>query len=81
MDNTFTVTVAPEPIITPNDFLTPDGSPLVPELHPEERRVVYSCGGVIKQSDPDILSLYVNVGDRTTFEVEFSLTELKKDLF
>jgi len=80
-ENKFEVLVAPEPILTPDDFLGPDGSPLVEEMHPESRRVVYSCGGVIKKSTPDILSLYVNVGDRTTFEVELSLEELKKDLF
>lgn len=34
---------------------------------------------VIKAQDK--LSLYVNVGDRTTFEVEFSLDELKEGLF
>ncbi|CAN5198199.1 hypothetical protein BH11PAT1_BH11PAT1_5320 [soil metagenome] len=80
-ENDFTVTVAQEPIITPDDFLDPQGMPLVEELHPEMRRVVYSCGGIIKKETPDILSLYVNVGDRTTFEVEFTLASLKKDLF
>lgn len=77
----FTATVAPHPILTPDDFLDKNGHPLVEELHPEKRRVIYSCGGVIKKVSPDILSLFVNVGDRTTFEVEFSLMELKKDLF
>jgi predicted GH43/DUF377 family glycosyl hydrolase len=80
-DNKFKVTVAREPIITPDDFLDPAGLPLVKELHPEKSRVVYSCGGVIKKNTQDILSLYVNVGDRTTFEVELSLADLKKDLF
>ncbi|MBI5044791.1 MAG: hypothetical protein HZC02_02595 [Candidatus Levybacteria bacterium] len=80
-NNSFEVIVMKEPILTPDDFLKKDGSPLVEELHPESRRVVYSCGGVIKKGKPDILSLYVNVGDRTTFEVTFSLSELKKDLF
>lgn len=80
-NNTFKVIVAPEPILTPDDFLDPNGVPLVEELHPDQRRVVYSCGGVIKKGEKDTLSLYVNVGDRTTFEVELSLTELKKDLF
>jgi len=80
-EQTFEVTVAPEPILTPDDFLNNEGLPLVQELHPELRRVVYSCGGIIKKDTQDILSLYVNVGDRTTFEVEFSLQELKKDLF
>ena len=80
-NNKFTVTVAPEPMLTPDDFLDEHGLPLVEELHPETRRVVYSCGGVIKKNTPDTLSLYVNVGDKTTFEVELSLEELKKDLF
>lgn len=80
-NNIFEVTVAPEPILTPDDFLNEKGVPLVKELHPELRRVVYSCGGIIKGSLQDTLSLYVNVGDRTTFEVEFPLNELKKDLF
>ena len=79
--NRFTVTVAPEPIITPDDFTAEDGSPLVPELHPDLRRVVYACGGIIKQNQKDTLTIYVNVGDRTTFEVDLSLAELKQGLF
>lgn len=80
-NNIFTVKVAPEPILVPDDFVKEDGSPLVEELHPDLRRVVYSCGGLIKRDKQDTLSLYVNVGDRSTFEVEFSLDELKEDLF
>jgi len=80
-DNVFTIVVAPEPIVTPDDFLNSEGKPLVQELHPELRRVVYSCGGIVKKDSKDILSLYVNVGDRTTFNVEFSLHELKEGLF
>jgi len=80
-DNTFEVTVAPEPILTPDDFIQEDGLPLVPELHPELRRVVYSCGGIIRKDKLDTLSLFVNVGDRTTFEVQFSMAELKEGLF
>ena len=80
-DNKFSVKVAPEPILTPNNFVKENGSPLVKELHPKFRRVVYSCGGIIKRHKQDTLSLYVNVGDRTTFEVEFSLNELKEGLF
>jgi predicted GH43/DUF377 family glycosyl hydrolase len=79
--NHYTVTIAPEPILTPDNFLDNNGKSLVEELHPELRRVVYSCGGVIKKQVKDKLSLYVNVGDRTTFEVEFSLAELKEGLF
>lgn len=79
--NKFKVIVGKDPILTPDDFLDDKGFPLVNELHPELRRVVYSCGGVIKKNSPDMLSLYVNVGDRTTFEVKMSLEELKKGLF
>lgn len=79
--NTFTVAVSPEPILTPGNFVKENGLPLVPELHPKLRRVVYSCGGIIKKDQKDTLSLYVNVGDRTTFEVEFSMKELKEGLF
>lgn len=79
--NKFSVVVAPEPILTPDNFLDKKGNPMVKELHPEIRRVVYSCGGIIKKDNKNLLSLYVNVGDRTTFEVEFSLDELKKGLF
>lgn len=79
--NKFTVTVAKDPILVPDNFLDTMGHPLVEELHPTLRRVVYSCGGVIKKHTPHMLSLYVNVGDRTTFEVEFLLSELKKGLF
>jgi len=80
-ENIYRVVVAPEPILTPDDFLDTNGLPLVKELHPELRRVVYSCGGVIKKQSSDKFSLYVNVGDRTTYEVEFSLNELKEGLF
>lgn len=80
-NDTFEVIVAKEPILTQDDFLDIHGIPLVKELHPEIRRVVYSCGGVIRQKAQDRLSLYVNVGDRRTFEVELSLSELKKNLF
>lgn len=77
----YTVEIAPNPILTPDDFLDTNGLPFIEELHPELRRVVYSCGGVIRKRSPDILSLYVNVGDRATFEIEFSLHTLKEGLF
>ncbi len=80
-NNSFNVLIDPEPILSPDDFLNSNGTPLIEELHPELRRVVYSCGGIIKKNSKDTLSLYVNVGDKTTFEVEFSLSELKKGLF
>jgi predicted GH43/DUF377 family glycosyl hydrolase len=80
-DNKYNVVVAKEPILTPDDFVNNEGKPLVKELHPRSRRVVYSCGGIIKKNMKNFLSLFVNVGDRTTFEVEFSLDELKQGLF
>jgi predicted GH43/DUF377 family glycosyl hydrolase len=80
-NNQFKVEVAAEPILTPDDFVDKFGKPLVTELHPESKRVVYSCGGIIKKNNQNILSLYVNVGDKATFEVEFSLDELKRELF
>ncbi len=80
-DQSYSVSIAPEPILTPDDFLDTNGLPLVEELHPDLRRVVYSCGGVIKTQAPEKLSLYVNVGDRATFEVIFSLSNLKDGLF
>jgi len=80
-NNKYSVKVAPEPILIPDNFLTDDGKPMVSELHPKLRRVVYSCGGLIKRNKQDTLALYVNVGDRSTFEVEFSLSELKEGLF
>lgn len=79
--NHFKVKVADEPLLTPDDFLNKDGSPIVEDLHPELRRVVYSCGGIIKKGEEDRLSLYVNVGDRATFEVQYSLDKLKEGLF
>lgn len=77
----YSVIVSREPILTPDNFMQKDGKPLVSELHPDLRRVVYSCGGIIKRKKQDTLSLYVNVGDRTTYEVEFPLKELKEGLF
>ncbi|MFA6602203.1 MAG: hypothetical protein WCT01_00215 [Candidatus Shapirobacteria bacterium] len=81
LNNIFSLTVAPDPILTPDNFIDQNGLPLVQELHPDIRRVVYSCGGIIKRHKRDSLSLYVNVGDRTTFEVDLSLEELKEGLF
>jgi len=80
-NNVYSVLVAPDPILVPDDFVEANGKPLVNELHPGLRRVVYSCGGLIKNDSKDTLSLYVNVGDRTTFEVDFSLEEMKEGLF
>lgn len=80
-NNSFIVTVAKDPILTPDNFLTKEGLPLVEELHPEQRRVVYSCGGIVKKGRKNSLALYVNVGDRATFEVDYSFAELEEGLF
>lgn len=80
-EKSFQITVAPEPIITPDDFLTHDGKQVVEELHPDLRRVVYNCGGIIKKHDPETLLLYVNVGDKTTYEVGLAMSDLKEGLF
>jgi predicted GH43/DUF377 family glycosyl hydrolase len=80
-NGTFSINVISEPIITPDFFLDKEGKPLVKELHPELRRVVYCCGGILKPKDPKTLILFVNVGDFATFLVEYSLDELTKDLF
>lgn len=77
----FKVQVAPRPILTPDNFRSDKGTRLVKELHPRLRRVVYACGGVIKKSTPHKLDLYVNVGDTTTFDVQFDCEELKEGLF
>lgn len=75
----YQIEVDPMPVLTPDHFLSPDGTPLVEELHPELRRVVYACGGIMKQSqsEEEILSLFVNIGDRQTIEVPFSFSSLK----
>jgi hypothetical protein len=76
----YKVAVHPNPIITPEMFIKA-GKPLEAELHPELRKVVYACGGVIKRKEPDNLNLYVNVADRSTYEVKIPLVQLKQDLF
>jgi predicted GH43/DUF377 family glycosyl hydrolase len=77
-DDTYNIEVDHNPILTPDNFVT-DGKSLIGELHPELRRVVYSCGGIIKrQDDQDILSLFTNVGDKQTVEIPFHLSHLKQ---
>jgi predicted GH43/DUF377 family glycosyl hydrolase len=79
-NNKYNIEIDPNPILTPDDFVA-DGKSMVSELHPELRRVVYSCGGVIKNhtehQDQQILSLFTNVGDKQTVEVPFQLSTLK----
>lgn len=48
------------------------------ELRPQLRRVVYVCGGVIKSAEPDLLHLYVNVGDLSTYDLAFRLEDIKE---
>lgn len=74
----YVVSVHPEPLLTRESFASQHAAN--DELHPELRRVVYACGGVIKRKEPDHLYLYVNVGDRTTYEVKLALSELKEGL-
>lgn len=81
IEDCYTIAVDPQPFITPDLFLTEEGAPLVEELHPGERRVVYACGGLVKRHKSDLFSIYVNVGDRTTFEVSIPLKDLKAGLF
>jgi hypothetical protein len=76
----YKIKVAPDAIITPETFVTSEGKSLVDELH-DNRRVVYACGGIVKRHKKDMLYLYVNVGDRTTFEVGLPMDQLKEGLF
>ncbi len=72
--------VFPKPFISPDTFRSADGFP-ERELHPELRKVVYACGGVIRKKEPEYLYLYVNVGDTATYEVKILLSDLQKGLF
>ncbi|MGB3019955.1 MAG: hypothetical protein WBB58_01920 [Microgenomates group bacterium] len=66
------------PLLHPDDFITKeDGSPLVPDLHPELRRVLYVCGHTLEGDD---LSLFVNHGDSTTIPHGYSLGKMVEDL-
>lgn len=76
-NNTYQIEVDHTPILTPDNFVQ-DGQSVVGELHPELRRVVYSCGGILnKHQDEEFLSLFTNVGDKQTVEVPFQLSHLK----
>ena len=76
-DGGFTVKVHPDALITPDTFIDGDGYSLVTELRPSERRVVYACGGGVKRDQPGQIILYVNVGDKTTFEVMLDRLKLE----
>lgn len=71
----FSLKVYPEPILTPEMLRK---RVKFRELRPRLRRVVYVCGGLIKNNRPDLLHLYVNVGDRSTYDVAFRLEDIKK---
>jgi predicted GH43/DUF377 family glycosyl hydrolase len=71
----YSLKVDPMPIITPEDFLNTKGGRLVRELHPKIRKVVYACGGYVDKRK-DRLFLYVNVGDKNTYEVEMEYSKL-----
>jgi len=79
-NGTYVTAVCPEPILTPKTFTDGEGKALIEELRPEERKVVYACGGIIDQKNPEHLKLYVNVGDRATFEVVFEMKEILNEL-
>lgn len=65
----FEAKIHPEPLITPDTFAHLG----IEELNPEDRRVVYCCGGVIRE---EVLLLYVNIGDHKTCEIGYNLKEL-----
>ena len=71
-NTTFSVdNISRAPIITPDSFPKPkDGEEV--ELHPDIRRVTYSCGGVASRNDEGELveqQLFVNRGDKSTWSV------------
>jgi predicted GH43/DUF377 family glycosyl hydrolase len=75
----FFVQVAQDPILTPDNFLKEDGTPIYEELYPHLRKVVYATGGALVEEDgKKKMMLLVNVGDKETVEVSFDLEELLK---
>lgn len=80
-DSKYEIRIDPDPLVTPEYFKDSEGNYLVQELHPDLRKVVYCCGGILKPSNKNILILFVNVGDMNTFLVEYPVTRLTKDLF
>lgn len=76
----YSIKIDKKPLLTPEFFRDQNGNYLVEELHPF-RKVVYCCGGVLKPSDPNILVLFVNVGDMNTLLVEYPIKELTKGIF
>lgn len=79
-DDSYIIAVSPEPILTPDSFLDENGKPITEELRPDERRVVYACGGILDKNSVAKLKLFVNVGDRITVEVTFILEEILERL-
>lgn len=77
-NNQYSLTVCPNPILTPK---LARQTVKYKELHPHKRQAIYACGGLIDPNNPDNLNLYVNLGDTTTYIMDFSLKSLKADLF
>jgi hypothetical protein len=71
----FFLRVHPEPILT-QEMLKEKIK--FKELRPRMRKVVYVCGGIVKEGEPDLLHLYVNVGDVSTYDVTFKLENIKE---
>lgn len=71
----FFLKVHPEPILTQETLRR---KIKFRELRPRLRRVVYVCGGIVKAIEPGLLHLYVNVGDRSTYDVAFRLEDIKR---
>jgi predicted GH43/DUF377 family glycosyl hydrolase len=73
----FEVEVYEEPFFTPDTLQ--EYVPAIRELRPTEKRVIYACGGIVKEAE-DKVCLYLNVGDKDTYEVCLSLSEIKQQL-
>ena len=76
----YDIKVDKKALITPEYFRDSQGNYLVDELHPELRKVVYCCGGILKPTNKEKLILFVNVGDMNTFLVEYKMEHLTKGL-
>ncbi len=72
------LTIDQKAFLKPEDFTAPDGSKPYQELHPF-REVIYLCGGIVDDIGKTV-SLYVNVGDTQTVEVEVTFAELTRGL-
>lgn len=75
----FRVVTDPKPLLTPSELKGLLDVPIVERF--SYRQVLYSCGGIIKKDNQEVLNLYVNAGDHSTYEIGFSLQDLKDGLF